>query len=75
MNLLYMERALETMLIKAVSRFSSVLVSGPRQYGKTTPLQQLFESSCLYVFFELPDIRGGELHHVQMGRPVVTPCG
>ncbi|MXZ12870.1 MAG: hypothetical protein F4Y78_02475 [Candidatus Dadabacteria bacterium] len=75
MNLLYIKRALETMFIKAVSRFSSVLLSGLRQYGKTTLLQQLFKSSCLYVFLESPDIRDGELYHVQMDWPLVTPCG
>ena len=75
MNLLYIKKLLETVFIKAASQFPHMLVSEPRQSGKTILLQQLFGNGSLYVSLELPDLRDGELHHVQMGRLVVTPCG
>lgn len=57
MELPYIKRSLETVLIKAVSQFPAVLVSGPRQSGKTTLLLRLFGDSYRYVSLELPDIR------------------
>lgn len=76
MNLLYIKRSLETVLIKAVLRFPAVLTSGPRRSAKTTLLQQLLGDSYRYVFFKSPDIRDGDPHRVQASQPsVVTPCG
>ena len=53
----YIKRSLETVLKKAVSQFPAVLVSGPRQSGKTTLLRRLFGDSHRYASLELPDIR------------------
>lgn len=52
----YIKRSLETVLIRAVSQFPAVLVSGPRQSGKTTLLRRLFGDTHLYVSLESPDI-------------------
>ena len=57
MNTPYIKRSLETVLIRAVSQFPAVLVSGPRQSGKTTLLRRLFGESHRYASLESPDIR------------------
>jgi len=51
-------RTLETVLRKAVRTFPAVVVTGPRQSGKTTLLRQAFGKSHRYVSLENPDIRG-----------------
>ena len=53
----YLNRSLEPVLEKAVSEFPAVILTGPRQSGKTTLLQHLFGSRCQYVSLEPPDIR------------------
>jgi len=53
----YIERSLEPVLKKAVSQFPVVVLTGPRQSGKTTLLKHLFSSSHKYVSLEPPDIR------------------
>ena len=53
----YLNRSLEPVLEKAVSEFPAVVLTGPRQSGKTTLLQHLFGSRCQYVSLEPPDIR------------------
>jgi len=53
----YIERSIEPVLKKAVSQFPAVILTGPRQAGKTTLLQQLFGSSHRYVSLEFPDVR------------------
>ncbi len=57
MNTPYIKRSLEAVLMRAVSQFPAVLVSGPRQSGKTTLLRRLFGDSHRYVSLESPDIR------------------
>lgn len=57
MNTPYIKRSLESVLTRAVSQFPAVLVSGPRQSGKTTLLRRLFGNSHRYVSLESPDIR------------------
>jgi predicted AAA+ superfamily ATPase len=53
----YIKRSLEPVLKKAASEFPAVVLTGPRQSGKTTILQHLFGKSCRYVSLEPPDVR------------------
>lgn len=53
----YIRRSLEPVLRRAVSEFPAVVLTGPRQSGKTTLLKHLFSGSCRYVSLESPDIR------------------
>ena len=54
---LYINRSLEPLLKKAVTEFPAVVLTGPRQSGKTTLLQHLFGSHYRYVSLETPDVR------------------
>jgi len=53
----YIQRSLESVLEKAVSQFPVVVLTGPRQSGKTTLLRHLFAKSHRYVSLEAPDVR------------------
>ena len=53
----YIERSLETVLKKAVSEFPAVVLTGPRQSGKTTLLKTIFGKKFDYISLEPPDIR------------------
>ncbi len=53
----YIQRSLEPVLWKAVGQFPAVVLTGPRQSGKTTLLKHLFADKYGYVSLELPDIR------------------
>ena len=54
---IYINRSLESVLRRAVSEFPAVLLTGPRQSGKTTLLQELFGQQYRYVSLEAPDVR------------------
>ncbi len=54
----YIERSLEPVLERAASEFPAVVLTGPRQAGKTTLLRHLFGDRCRYVSLEIPDVRG-----------------
>jgi predicted AAA+ superfamily ATPase len=57
----YIKRSIEQVLKKAISQFPAVILTGPRQAGKTTVLRQLLGSSHRYVSLETPDVRAAAI--------------
>jgi uncharacterized protein len=53
----YIQRAIEPILERAVAEFPAVVLTGPRQAGKTTVLQHVFGARYRYVSVETPDVR------------------
>lgn len=53
----YIKRALEATIIKTSQTFPVLLVTGPRQVGKTTLLRRLAEENRNYVTLDDPDAR------------------
>ena len=57
----YIPRALEPVLRKAARQFPAVVLTGPRQSGKTTTLKQVFGKASGYVSLEPPDVRAAAM--------------
>ncbi len=57
----YIKRSLEPVLGRAVLSFPAVVLTGPRQSGKTTLLKHLFEESHRYISIEPPDVRAAAI--------------
>lgn len=56
MDLPYIKRSMEPVLETAAADFPAVVLTGPRQSGKTTLLQKVFGERCQYVSLEPPDV-------------------
>ena len=53
----YIKRSIEPVLAQAAAEFPAVMLTGPRQSGKTTTLKHLFGREYRHVSLELPDLR------------------
>lgn len=54
---MYIKRAVEDTVIRTAKMFPVLLVTGPRQVGKTTLLQKLADEGRTYVTLDDPDVR------------------
>ncbi len=57
MSTRYIPRALEPVLRKAAAQFPVLILTGPRQSGKTTVLKHVFGQASGYISLEPPDVR------------------
>jgi len=55
--MVYLRRSLESVITNAEREFPAVVVTGPRQSGKTTLLKHLFAKKLSHVSLEPPDVR------------------
>lgn len=53
----YIKRTLQSTLIKASKTFPALILTGPRQSGKTTVVKALFDNSHTYLSLDDPDLR------------------
>ena len=54
---MFKRRVIEKVLFKAAKTFPAVVVTGPRQSGKTTLFKKLFSKTHKFVSLEDPDVR------------------
>lgn len=52
--MIYINRNIESIVQRVVQNFPSIVITGPRQSGKTTLLRQLFEKTHQFVTFDDP---------------------
>ena len=62
----YIPRTIESVVKKAASQAPAVIITGPRQSGKTTLLQHLFSKTHRYVSLDHPDIRSQAIHEPEL---------
>ncbi len=53
---MYIHRAIEPLLLEALTQFPAVLITGPRQAGKSTLLQNVLKN-YIYVTLDDPAVR------------------
>jgi predicted AAA+ superfamily ATPase len=69
----YIQRSLAPMLKKAISEFPAVVLTGPRQSGKTTLLKHMFMNTFRYVSLETLDVRTAALEDPRGFLEVYSP--
>ena len=57
----YLQRTIEPFIGRAAAEFPVVMLTGPRQSGKTTLLQHLFSKTQRYLSMELPDVQAAAI--------------
>lgn len=54
---MFKPRTLARTILKAMKTFPAIVVTGPRQSGKTTLLKTMFSKTHRFVSLENPDVR------------------
>lgn len=58
----YLQRTIEPFICRAAAEFPVVMLTGPRQSGKTTLLRHLFAETHRYFSMELPDVQAAAIN-------------